>query len=111
MKKILSCMMVLGALGTGLAKAAEPTGHLQIFPGIAPISETELARYAGRGDVEPNLMGSALVESNQVGANTVTGANNIAGSLNGTGGFTTVFQNSGNNSLFQAVTTVNITIR
>ena len=51
------------------------------------------------------------MEGNTVGSGSVTGGNNITGSLNSTGGFTTVFQNSGNNSLFQSVTTVNITLR
>jgi hypothetical protein len=51
------------------------------------------------------------VEGNTIGTGSVTGGNSITGSLNSTGGFTTVFQNSGNNSLFQSVTTVNITLR
>ena len=111
MRKFLTCFALMTALPLYGAFAGEPAKGLDLFAGAAPLSASELSRYAGRGDVEPVSVGSALVESNTVGAGSVTGGNNITGSLNSTGGFTTVFQNSGNNSLFQSVTTVNITLR
>ena len=40
-----------------------------------------------------------------------TGATGMQGSLNNNSGFTTVFQNTGNNVLFQSSTVVNITVR
>lgn len=111
MRKFLTCFAVIATLPLQNALASEPAKGLNIFAGATPLSAQELSRHAGRGDVEPISVGSALVEGNTVGSGSVTGGNSITGSLNSTGGFTTVFQNSGNNSLFQSVTTVNITLR
>jgi len=111
MRKILACFALAATLNSHVALAADPAKGPGLFAGATPLSATELSRHAGRGDVEPVSVGSALVEGNTVGSGSVTGGNNITGSLNNTGGFTTVFQNSGNNSLFQSVTTVNITLR
>ena len=111
MRKFLTCLAIVASLPLHAALAADPNKSLEVFAGATPLSVSELSRHAGRGDVEPISVGSALVEGNTVGSNTVTGGNSITGSLNSTGGFTTVFQNSGNNSLFQSVTTVNITLR
>jgi hypothetical protein len=111
MRKILACFAFAATLPCQIALAADPAKGLDVFAAATPLSVSELSRHAGRGDVEPISVGSALVEGNAVGSNSVTGGNSITGSLNSTGGFTTVFQNSGNNSLFQSVTTVNITLR
>jgi hypothetical protein len=111
MRKFITRCALIAALPFQPALAIDPAKGLDLFAGATPLSASELSRHAGRGDVEPVSVGSALVEGNTVGSSSVTGGNNIAGSLNSTGGFTTVFQNSGNNSLFQSVTTVNITLR
>ena len=111
MRKFLTSFAFIAALPLQSALAIDPAKGPSIFAGATPLSVSELSRHAGRGDVEPVSVGSALVEGNTVGTGSITGGNNITGSLNSTGGFTTVFQNSGNNSLFQSVTTVNITVR
>ena len=50
------------------------------------------------------------VRGNAVGANSATGTITTTGSINNNTGFTTVFQNSGNNSLFQQSTSIYITV-
>lgn len=103
------------ALGASLfaraAGAFEPPGSGEAFAGVAPMDAAELARASGRAGLSPEGANVALLQDNQVGANSVTGNNTIAGSLNGTAGITTVFQNTGNNSVFQATTAINITLR
>ena len=111
MRKFITCFALVAILPLQGALALDPAKGLELFAGATPLTARELSRHAGRGDVEPVSVGSALVEGNTVGSSSITGGNNITDSLNSTGGFTTVFQNSGNNSLFQSVTTVNITLR
>jgi hypothetical protein len=111
MRKFIACFALVATLPLQGALALDPAKGLELFAGATPLTARELSRHAGRGDVEPVSVGSALVEGNTIGTGSVTGGNSITGSLNSTGGFTTVFQNSGNNSLFQSVTTVNITLR
>ena len=92
---------ILGAL----AGSAVPTG--------------ELSRQHARGttninvDTTVNSDGSfnlGNVRSNAVSGNSATGTITTTGSINNNTGFTTVFQNSGNNSLFQQSTSIYITV-
>jgi hypothetical protein len=46
-----------------------------------------------------------------VGPQSVTGSNSIIGSLNANAGITTVFQNTGNNTVLQSATSVIVNMR
>jgi hypothetical protein len=58
----------------------------------------------------PDTLNQAVTQSNVVGSDTVTGTITNIGSINSNAGITTVLQNTGNNSLFQTSTILNITI-
>ncbi|MBW8268339.1 hypothetical protein [Caldovatus aquaticus] len=111
MKHVLLALVLGASLAAGGAGASEPPGSGDAFAGLAPMDAADLARSSGRAGLSPEGGNIALLQNNQVGANTATGNNTITGSLNGTAGVTTVFQNTGNNSLFQATTAINITVR
>lgn len=81
------------------------------------VPTAELGRQHARGTTDINVDTTANsdgsfnlgnVRGNAVGVNSATGT--ITGSINNNTGFTTVFQNSGNNSLFQASTSIFITV-
>lgn len=83
------------------------------------VPTAELGRQHARGttdinvDTTVNSDGSfnlGNVRGNAVGVNSATGTITTTGSINNNTGFTTVFQNSGNNSLFQASTSIFITV-
>ncbi len=76
----------------------------------AAIPTSNLAQYSAQG--ESIAVTSGSVTNNSVGSNTVTGNNAIGpGAVSNNTGFTTVFQNSGNNSLFQSSTSIYISVR
>jgi hypothetical protein len=54
---------------------------------------------------------SGLLHGNSVSGMSATGEITTTGSVNNNMGITTVFQNSGNNSLFQQSTAINITLQ
>jgi hypothetical protein len=79
----------------------------------------ELSQQHARGttninvDTTVNSDGSfnlGNVHGNAVSGNSATGTITTTGSINNNTGFTTVFQNSGNNSLFQQSTSIYITV-
>ena len=76
-----------------------------------PVGTEELAGNRARG-TDP--LATTLNQAS-FGGNTATGVSSgdaaMTGSVTGNSGFTTVFQNTGNNVLFQNSTTVNITLR
>ena len=83
------------------------------------VPTAELGRQHARGttdinvDTTVNSDGSfnlGNVRGNAVGVNSATGTITTTGSINNNTGFTTVFQNSGNNSLFQASTSIFLTV-
>jgi hypothetical protein len=83
------------------------------------VPTSELSRQHARGstniniDTTVNSDGSfnlGDVRGNAVGVNSATGTITTTGSINNNTGFTTVFQNSGNNSLFQQSTSIYITV-
>jgi hypothetical protein len=88
-------------LGT-LAGAAMPAG--------------ELSQQHARGvDGDTNYTFNGALSNGALGGNAVigpsaTGGITTTGSINNNTGITTVFQNSGNNSLFQQTTSINITV-
>ena len=102
-------IVALGLSGSCLAaesggSAAGPGGVLSALAGAAvPISQ--LAHEHARGVLIGSALSDGTVTGNSVGRGSVTGTitnNNV--------GITTVFQNTGNNSLFQSSTSILITI-
>jgi hypothetical protein len=55
-------------------------------------------------------LSNGALRGNSVTGTSDTGTITTTGSINNNTGFTTVFQNSGNNSLFQQTTSINITV-
>jgi hypothetical protein len=83
------------------------------------VPTAELSQQHARGttninvDTTVNSDGSfnlGNVHGNAVSGNSATGTITTTGSINNNTGFTTVFQNSGNNSLFQQSTSIYITV-
>lgn len=105
----MQCIFAAAALGAALfalpAQAEDP------LAGLAPLGPEELAAASGRAGLDTDQANQALLRDNRVGDNSVTGNNIVVGSLNGNAGITTVFQNSGNNTVLQSATTVSITMR
>jgi hypothetical protein len=60
--------------------------------------------------VESGSLSSGALRGNSVVGTSDTGTITTTGSINNNTGFTTVFQNSGNNSLFQQSTSIYITV-
>lgn len=102
-------MFTAAALGAGLI--ALPVLADDPLAGLAPLAAGELANTAGRAGLDVDRANQAILRDNRVGDNTATGSNMITGSLNGNAGITTVFQNSGNNTILQSATTVSVTMR
>ena len=105
MRSTITAAALAAALLALPARAEDPLG------GFAPLAAEELATAAGRAGLDIERANQALLRDNRVGDNTVTGSNTIAGSLNGNAGITTVFQNTGNNTILQSATTVSVTMR
>jgi hypothetical protein len=95
------------------AEMKSATARGTVFEALAgaALSATELAGEHARGLV---VIGSAIsdgtVTGNAVVGTSVTGAITNTNSINNNVGITTVFQNSGNNSLFQQSTSIFITV-
>jgi len=124
---IWAVVALLGATVTphGLCLAGENSsrttgGILGALSGSA-VSATELNRQHARGVKVTNIDSNYTVDSgaalsngalrgNSVVGTSDTGTITTSGSINNNYGFTTVFQNSGNNSLFQQTTSINITV-
>ena len=105
MSKLVAATAI--ALLAGPVLASEPPGIPRGFDALVPLGAEELAAASGRA----GMGNQALLQGNQVGAGSVTGSNSISGSLNGNAGVTTVFQNTGNNTVFQAATSITINLR
>jgi hypothetical protein len=96
---------ILGALAGSVVPAAEL--NQQHAPGIRNID----TNYT----VESGSLNSGALRGNSVTGTSDTGTSDTGtitttGSINNNNGFTTVFQNSGNNSLFQQSTSIYITV-
>jgi hypothetical protein len=106
-----------------------PAGELGITPSAhgmlsalagAAVPPTELSRQHARGikkniDVGTNYTFDGALSNGALRGNAVigpsdTGSITTTGSINNNTGITTVFQNSGNNSLFQQTTSINIAV-
>lgn len=110
MTKAIAALAVLTASFIGTAIASEPALP-EGFAGAAPLPAAELDAARGRAGLHSEAANQALLQGNHVAADSVTGNNTISGSLNGTNGVTTVFQNTGNNTVFQAATNIMINLR
>ena len=96
--------------GTGnflgaLAGSAVPTAELnqQHARGIKNVNVDTSFNFDG-------ALSNGALRGNSVTGTSDTGTITTTGSINNNSGFTTVFQNSGNNSLFQQTTSINITV-
>ena len=85
----------------------------------AAVPAAELSRQHARGinniNVDTNYTFDGALSNGALRGNAVigpsdTGSITTTGSINNNTGITTVFQNSGNNSLFQQTTAINITV-
>src|SRR5205807_9305972 len=108
-----------GSCLAGENNANGGTGNILGALAGSAVPTAELSRQHARGttninvDTTVNSDGSfnlGNVRGNAVGGNSATGTITTTGSLNNNTGFTTVFHNSGNNSLFQASTSIFITV-
>jgi hypothetical protein len=93
-------------------------GILSALAGAA-VPPAELSRHHARGikniDVGTNYTFDGALSNGALRGNAVigpsdTGSITTTGSINNNTGITTVFQNSGNNSLFQQTTSINIAV-
>jgi hypothetical protein len=108
-----------GSCLAGENNANGGTGNILGALAGSAVPTAELSQQHARGttninvDTTVNSDGSfnlGNVRGNAVGGNSATGTITTTGSINNNTGFTTVFQNSGNNSLFQASTSIFITV-
>jgi len=92
-----------------LAGSAVPTAELngQHARGSTNIKVDTASSSGGNGSSFDN----GLVHGNAVTGTSTTGMISTTNSVNNNMGITTVFQNSGNNSLFQQSTAINITLQ
>jgi hypothetical protein len=116
--------VLAGAFGKGPSLAGElgmkpnASGILGALAGTA-VPAAELSRQHARGIGTINLdtnytfdgaLSNGALHGNAVIGPSDTGSISTTGSINNNTGITTVFQNTGNNSLFQQTTAINITM-
>lgn len=108
-KSTLSQIVVLAAfLAAPLAAhATSPSVSVQAIAG-SPVSSHVLADLHGKG-VTVNVPSAFGTDSNNSASGSTGGISNT-NSVTGNTGFTNVIQNTGNNSLFQTSTVVNISL-
>jgi hypothetical protein len=108
-----------GSCLAGENNANSGTGNILGALAGSAVPTAELSQQHARGttninvDTTVNSDGSfnlGNVHGNAVSGNSATGTITTTGSINNNTGFTTVFQNSGNNSLFQQSTSIYITV-
>ena len=109
-----------GIHGSCLAGEKTGAGARSILSGLAgsTVPTAELNSEHARGSTNIKIdaasgssFDNGLVHGNSVAGTSTTGAIPTTGSINNNMGITTVFQNSGNNSLFQQSTAINITLQ
>jgi hypothetical protein len=115
--------VLAGVLGVHYPCLADETGGTPSASPIlgalagAALPAAELGRQQARGADNINLnytsdgaLSDGAVRGNAIIGPSATGGISTTGSINNDTGITTVFQNSGNNSLFQQTTSINITM-
>lgn len=118
----VAAALAAAVIGSGSCIAGEnsASGILGGLAGAA-VSTSDLGQQHARGVKITNIDSTYTVDSggalsngalrgNSVVGNSATGTITTTGSINDNNGFTTVIQNSGNNSLFQQTTAVYITL-
>lgn len=91
-------------------KTSSTDNALSALAGTA-VPPVQLGKLRAGGVLIVSSVSTGSVGGNTVGSNSPTGAISDNQSINGNTGFTNVFQNTGNNSLFQSSTTISITVR
>jgi hypothetical protein len=101
-----------GLPGAGVAAEKNAAGALGALSGMT-VPNAELGKQQARG-VDLKLNGLAVTggatNGNAVIGNSLTGFTRNDNSINNNTGITTVFQNTGNNALFQSSIAINITL-
>jgi hypothetical protein len=117
----VAAALVAALIGSGSCIAGENSAS-SILGGLAAatVSTSELDQQHARGvkitnidstyTVDSGALSNGALRGNSVVGNSATGTITTTGSINDNNGFTTVFQNSGNNALFQQTTAVYITL-
>ena len=101
-----------GAFAASPASASGPRDPTALLG--APLGEAALSGLRARGTGEEELPLGGAGNVGGLTGNTAAGTTGSAvmdGSVLGNSGFTTVFQNTGNNVLFQNTTVVNIRVQ
>jgi hypothetical protein len=93
--------------------ASPPSRQASPLDGLAgkAVPEAQLDTLRAGGVLIVSSVSKGVVSGDTVGANSATGSISDNQSINNNTGFTNVFQNTGNNSLFQSSTTISITVR
>ena len=105
---LLAALLAMPVLAAPTAHAQDASNPYRVVPGRA-LNQAELNRARARG-VEQTPLNQAELTGNSA-VNTITGSNSISSSFGNSGGIVSVIQNTGNNSLFQHSTTVNVNVR
>lgn len=105
----LAAALLLLAATPNPGHAADPDLALAALAGAA-VPNAELGRSRARGILVNGAASNGTVSDVQVGAGSITGLITNTNSVNNNTGLTTVFQNTGNNSLFQSSTSIYISI-
>lgn len=105
----VALLLLAGAPAPG--RAADLEGPLSALAGTA-VPDSVLGHDRARG-IQLNTVagGTGTVAANTIGNRSTTGVISTTNSINNNTGLTTVFQNTGNNSLFQSSTSIYISIR
>ena len=97
---------LFGVSGGAFAQGAPAPGGIAALLAGTAVSNHVLGRQAARG-LPTDIYGSVQGNTNTGGGGgTITNTN----AINNNSGITTIFQNTGNNSLFQNQTVVNVSI-
>jgi len=87
----------------------QPNSTLSSLAGDA-VPAAQLGTLRARGTVIVSSVNNGTVSNNSINGNTVTGNISDYASVNNNAGLTTVFQNTGNNTLLQNSTSVYISM-
>ncbi len=101
--------VALGDTASCLAADKVSQTVLGVLAGTA-VSTAELGREQARGIAITSAVSNGAVSGNSVGPGAVTGSITTNNSINDNVGITTVFQNTGNNALFQSSTSIFISV-
>jgi hypothetical protein len=116
---LLAAVCVHGSCLAGENNVNSGTGNILGALAGSVVPTTELKQQHARGVKNVNVdtsfnfdgaLSNGALRGNSVTGTSDTGTITTTGSINNNTGFTTVFQNSGNNSLFQQTTSINITV-